>query len=66
MTERRVNPFLYLNEDWRPENGGDLALWNADMRRCVEKIRLDTNSDQSPGRVLGFGDRFFQRRRGGP
>jgi len=26
----------------------------------------DTNSDQSAGKVLGFGDRFFQRRRKGP
>lgn len=29
--QRRANLLLYLNEDWRPENGGDLELWNADI-----------------------------------
>ena len=64
--QRRVNLLLNLNEDWRPENGGDLELWNADRTRCVEKITPDTNSDQSAGKVLAFWDRYFQRRRGGP
>jgi hypothetical protein len=30
---RRVNLLLYLNEDWRPEYGGDLELWSTDMKR---------------------------------
>lgn len=31
---RRVNLLLYLNEDWRPEYGGDLEFWSTDMARC--------------------------------
>lgn len=37
--QRRANLLLYLNEDWKPEYGGDLELWSADMKRCVEKVR---------------------------
>lgn len=29
---RRVNLLYYLNEDWRPEYGGDLELW--DKEKC--------------------------------
>jgi len=36
--QRRVNLLLYLNEDWRPEYGGDLELWSTDMKRCVETV----------------------------
>ncbi len=37
--QRRANLLLYLNdEDWKPEYGGDLELWSADMKRCVEKV----------------------------
>jgi hypothetical protein len=35
---RRANIILYLNEDWRPEYGGDLELWSTDMSRCVRKV----------------------------
>ena len=56
---------LHLNEERRPEHGGDLKLCNADRTQCVEKITTDTNSDQSAVKVLSFGDRYFQRRRGG-
>jgi len=31
---RRVNLLLYLNEEWRPEYGGDLEFWSTDMARC--------------------------------
>ena len=30
---RRINLLLYLNDDWRPEYGGDLELWSTDMKR---------------------------------
>jgi len=36
--QRRANILLYLNDDWQPEYGGDLELWSADMKRCVEKV----------------------------
>ncbi len=37
--ERRVNLLLYLNRDWKDEYEGHLELWNADMSRCVKRIR---------------------------
>jgi hypothetical protein len=36
--QRRANIILYLNEDWKPEYGGDLELWSVDMKDCVEKV----------------------------
>ena len=36
--KRRLNLLLYLNEDWKPEYGGDLELWSTDMKRCVSKV----------------------------
>jgi len=36
--QRRANLILYLNDDWQPEYGGDLELWDGDMQRCVEKV----------------------------
>jgi hypothetical protein len=36
--QRRANILLYLNDDWKPEYGGDLELWSADMKECVEKV----------------------------
>lgn len=35
---RRVNVFIYLNENWDESYGGHLELWNANVTRCVEKI----------------------------
>ena len=46
---RRINVFLYLNHDWRPEYGGDLELWSATNesrgtpmprpRKCVKRAQ---------------------------
>ena len=36
--QRRANILLYLNDEWEPEYGGDLELWSADMKHCVEKV----------------------------
>jgi hypothetical protein len=41
--QRRANLLLYLNEDWKPEYGGDLELWSADMKECVEKVSPISN-----------------------
>jgi hypothetical protein len=35
---RRVNLLLYLNEEWRPDYGGDLELWSTDMKHCERKV----------------------------
>jgi hypothetical protein len=36
--QRRANILLYLNDEWKPEYGGDLELWSADMKECVQKV----------------------------
>lgn len=35
---RRVNVLVYLNEDWKPEWGGDLELWDDKMQNCVQRV----------------------------
>jgi 2OG-Fe(II) oxygenase superfamily len=40
---RRVVMIIYLNEDWHPEYGGQLELWNAEGTRCEEKIIPEFN-----------------------
>jgi hypothetical protein len=40
---RRANIILFLNEDWKPEYGGDLELWSTDMNECVERIHPVAN-----------------------
>jgi Rps23 Pro-64 3,4-dihydroxylase Tpa1-like proline 4-hydroxylase len=36
--DRRLNMLTYLNKGWRDEWGGQLELWDADMRECNVKI----------------------------
>jgi hypothetical protein len=36
--DRRVNTFVYLNDDWKAEYGGHLELWSQDMKSCVQNI----------------------------
>ena len=35
---RRVNIFLYLNDDWPDHYGGHLELWNRNMSACAKRI----------------------------
>ena len=36
--DRRLNLLIYFNEDWLPEYGGNLELWNPDLTECVQDI----------------------------
>jgi Rps23 Pro-64 3,4-dihydroxylase Tpa1-like proline 4-hydroxylase len=36
--ERRLNAIIYLNKDWKDEYGGNLELWDKQMKRCIKKI----------------------------
>jgi len=36
--ERRINVLIYLNHDWRESFGGQLELWDNDMRTCLHSI----------------------------
>lgn len=40
---RRVNVFLYLNEDWEAGWGGDLELWHRGMSTCGGRIAPHSN-----------------------
>jgi len=35
---RRVNILLYLNDEWLPEWGGELELWDIAMTGCRERV----------------------------
>ena len=34
---RRVNVFVFLNHDWKPEYGGALELWSRNLKSCGAK-----------------------------
>ena len=36
--DRKLNPLLYLNKDWKEEYTGHLELWDRKMKQCVQRI----------------------------
>jgi Rps23 Pro-64 3,4-dihydroxylase Tpa1-like proline 4-hydroxylase len=36
--ERKLNLLIYLNEDWKEEYGGQLELWDRQMKECVVRV----------------------------
>ncbi len=36
--QRRLNLLIYLNDDWSPEYGGNLELWDVEMKACCVKV----------------------------
>jgi Rps23 Pro-64 3,4-dihydroxylase Tpa1-like proline 4-hydroxylase len=35
---RRINLLIYLNEDWDDSFGGDLELWDTEMKACQKRL----------------------------
>ena len=35
---RRLNMLIYFNQNWQPEYGGDLEMWDAKMTKCEKKV----------------------------
>ena len=36
--DRRLNILIYLNHNWKDENGGHLELWDKEMKECKKRI----------------------------
>tara|TARA_A100001011_G_scaffold391086_1_gene475818 strand:+ start:1935 stop:2726 length:792 start_codon:yes stop_codon:yes gene_type:complete len=36
--DRRLNILIYLNRNWKDENGGHLELWDKEMSECKKRI----------------------------
>ena len=36
--DRRLNILIYLNKDWKDEFGGQLQLWDINMKECKKNI----------------------------
>ena len=36
--DRRLNILIYLNHNWKENNGGHLELWDKEMKKCEKKV----------------------------
>lgn len=41
--ERRINVLVYLNKNWSPDYGGQLELWDNDMKECIHSVVPEFN-----------------------
>lgn len=39
QVERKLNLLIYLNEDWDDSYGGQLELWDRQMKKCVVRVK---------------------------
>ena len=37
--ERKLNLLIYLNEDWEDDYGGQLELWDQEMKSCAVRVK---------------------------
>ena len=54
---RRCNLILYLNEDWNPDWGGAIEVWDNGMNRCVDSMPCLVNRAllfDTPNALHGF------------
>jgi Rps23 Pro-64 3,4-dihydroxylase Tpa1-like proline 4-hydroxylase len=35
---RRLNILIYFNPGWKPENGGNIELWDEDVKHCIHSF----------------------------
>ena len=42
--DKRLNIIIYLNKTWRNEYGGQLELWDEEMKQCEKKIEPEFNT----------------------
>lgn len=41
--ERRINIIIYMNKNWKFQEGGNLELWSAGLKECVKVVECGFN-----------------------
>lgn len=42
--DRRLNVLIYLNKNWKEENGGQFELWDEEMKKCEVSVVPEFNT----------------------